>query len=153
VARVALPQAKEGRYDVIGAEDGKAYNNVPYVGPAKTGIIHTPTLVAEAGSELIVDNHTLSNIRMNAPWVLEEIQKARTPQRASGNYDSISNINSTGSNQEMQLLLAELRITIDQLVDVLEWIKANGIEAPIVLSELQKKIDLYNKSKNRGTKS
>ena len=152
VTRVALPQAKDGRYNVIGADDGKAYNNVEYVGPAKTGIIHTPTLVGEAGSELIVDHPTLSNIRMNAPWILEEIQRARTPQRAKGNYSGISDVSAADSSN-LQLILAELRITIDQLVEVLEWMKENGVEAPIVITELEKKMLLMEKSKNKGRKS
>jgi len=151
VSRVALPQAKEGRYNVIGADDGKAYDNVEYVGPAKTGIIHTPTLVGEAGSELIVDHPTLSNIRMNAPWILEEIQRARTPQRAKGNYSGISDVSAASSADSinLQLILAELRMTIDQLVATLD----NGIEAPIVITELEKKMLLMEKSKNKGRKS
>lgn len=152
VSRVALPQAKEGRYNVIGADDGKAYDNVEYVGPAKTGIIHTPTLVGEAGSELIVDHKTLNKIRMDAPFVLEAIQQARVPQRASGNYTKISDIPSSGGDNNVQNILSEIQSSLGRLNLILGSIDENGVESIIVLTELERKIALRNKSKNRGTK-
>ena len=48
-------QRYSGKYDVIGADDGRKYS-VPYIGPAQTGVISRPTLVGEYGSELIVSS-------------------------------------------------------------------------------------------------
>lgn len=84
-----VPAAAKGRYDVIGQDDGKNYS-ADWGGKAKTGIYSQPTLVAEAGPELIVDAATTKNLQMNFPWVLGAINNARVPQFAGGNYPDAS---------------------------------------------------------------
>jgi TP901 family phage tail tape measure protein len=81
----SIGQRATGKYDVIGAEDGRTYRNVPYGGTPKTGIVSTPTIYGERGDELVVDNRTLRNLRMNFPTVLPAIRAAMVPQRAAGN--------------------------------------------------------------------
>ena len=81
----SVGQRAEGKYDVIGADDGRTYNQVPYNGPMRTGVYSRPTLVAERGDELIVDHGTLNNVRVNFPDVLPKIQASMVPQRAAGN--------------------------------------------------------------------
>ena len=80
-----VPAAATGRYNVIGNQDGKAYNNVPY-NKSFTGIPGRPMLVNETGNEIVIDPYTTRNIQMNYPDIIEGINQARVPQRASGSY-------------------------------------------------------------------
>lgn len=91
-SRVVNQRAK-GKYDVIGADDGRTYRGVPYTGLASTGFVSTPTLMGEQGKELIVSAPDLSRLQahINYPLVISAINDARAgivPQRASGNYTS-----------------------------------------------------------------
>lgn len=148
-----VAQAASGRWDVIGEEDGKVYRNVPYRGVARTGIITAPTLVAEQGDEAIIDNPTLRNIRMNAPWILSVINKMRVPQRASGSYPETVSQSSSGSFSQTTndtLLTANMEV-LKRLVVLLTFLIDNGIDANVYLDKLEKKIALKNKSLKKGS--
>lgn len=85
-------QAAAGKYDVIGADDGKTYRNVPYAGVATSGIVTVPTLVGEQGTELIVSAPDFSKLQrhINYPLVVQAIKDAQAgtvPQRVQGKYD------------------------------------------------------------------
>jgi hypothetical protein len=80
-----VPEAAKGKYDVIGQGDGRSYS-ADWGGQAKTGIYSKPTLIAEAGPELVVDAATTKNLQMNFPGILDAINFARVPQFAGGNY-------------------------------------------------------------------
>ncbi len=80
-----IPQAASGRYNVIGKQDGKAYNDVPYQS-SFTGIPGRPMLVNETGNEIVIDPYTTRNIQLNYPYIIEGINQARVPQRAGGYY-------------------------------------------------------------------
>ena len=80
-----VPQAAKGRYNVIGQDDGRSYS-AEWGGKAQTGIYARPTLISEAGPELVVDAPTTRNIAMNYPWILSAINHSRVPQFAAGNY-------------------------------------------------------------------
>lgn len=137
--RVAVPQAAEGRYNVIGEDDGVHYNNVSYAGVARTGLVSTPTLVGERGTELIIDANTLRNIQMNAPYVIDAIRANRVvPQRASGKYDTIVATDNS-----------DLTKAVERLNQILDALYTNGVQSIIVLSELQKKMEEYNKLHNK----
>ncbi len=144
-----VPQAQSGRYDVIGNEDGQRYRNVRYMGTASTGIVSTPTLIAEKGDELIVDNPTLRNIRMNAPYLLSQIREMRVSQRAKGNYSSIDGSTSTAisvtDNKELIDVLGAVK-------SLLKYLAENKIEAGILLSDFEKKRKIYNESLTRGSR-
>lgn len=84
IAAMPVPQFAKGRYNVIGADDGRSYN-AAYTGSPETKIYTQPSLVAEQGSELIVDSRTTRNLMMNYPGIIEAIYAARVPQRAEGN--------------------------------------------------------------------
>lgn len=150
---IAAPQAAEGRWDVIGRDDNRIYRNVPYRGVARTGIVTTPTLVGEVGDEAIIDNPTLRNIRMNAPWVLSIIRRLRVPQRAAGNY---SEINTEAGNSQLQssensrIVAANIEV-MQKLITILRIMIDNGIDANIYLDQLEKKIELRNKSVRKGS--
>jgi len=49
-----VPAAAKGRYNVIGQQDGKVYNDVPYQ-HSFTGIPGKPMLVNETGNEIVID--------------------------------------------------------------------------------------------------
>jgi len=93
-----VPAAAEGRYNVIGQQDGKSYNNLPYKN-SFTGIPGRPMLVNETGNEIVIDPYTTRNIQMNYPHIIEGINQARVPQRASGQYPDSGGSRSSGSTQ------------------------------------------------------
>jgi len=155
VANSQLPatsQAAEGRWDVIGADDRRTYRNVPYRGIARTGIVSRPTLMGERGDELIIDNPTLRNIRMNAPSLISEVMRMRVRQRASGKWSTDAASNDGGlSGGIVQLKLDENTKTMQEVASLLRWLKENRIEAYTVLSEFEKKRDLRDKSVRKGS--
>lgn len=93
---ITVKQRAQGKYDVIGNDDGRLYKNVPYTGDAQTGIVSRPTLMGERGSELVISHLDFKALQkhINYPVIAEAINDARTgrvPQRASGKYDSLGN--------------------------------------------------------------
>jgi len=98
-------QWANGRYPVIGADDGQLYNAVQGGSPI-TGIYSQPTLLDMAGGrslvgerapELVVDGDTFRRIQLNAPELLRDIYAfagmgrgrkdgSHTPQYAAGSY-------------------------------------------------------------------
>lgn len=94
-------QFASGKYDVIGADDGRTYH-VPYLGPASTGVVTRPALVGERGTELIIAADTLDRLRshINYPMIVNAINDARSgrvPQHASGSYDALADPTSPAS--------------------------------------------------------
>jgi hypothetical protein len=91
VSAIHAVQFASGKYDVIGADDGRTYH-AGVVKQAATGIYPEPTLVGglglvgERAPELVVDGPTLQNIQMNAPGIIEAINGMRVPQYAAGSY-------------------------------------------------------------------
>ena len=84
-----MPQFAKGKYNVIGADDGRKYQ-ADWTGKPQTKIYSKPSLVAEQGAELIVDAQTTKNLMMNYPGIIEAIYAARVPQRASGNLQDVA---------------------------------------------------------------
>lgn len=150
-ARVATPQAADGRWDVMGADDGRTYSNVPYRGVARTGIVTTPTLVGEVGDELIVDNPTLRNIRMNAPGVLRTIKRMRVNQRAEGNYSNVSTGAAGGEQSQANALYAMLLDMISKNTALLTYLAQHGVDTVFVLDEFEKLKALRDKSRAKGS--
>ena len=154
-ARVAVPQAMDGRYDVIGEQDGKTYRNVPYKGVMRTGMVTTPTLMGERGSEVVIDHPTLRNLQMNAPHIIDTIMRHRVPQRMEGNYTSLE---PRAKSQEPRLqdglsdhTVKELIVIMGLTKEILKRMEENGIDANVYLNELEAKIKLRDKSKQRGS--
>lgn len=143
-----VTQRQHGKYDVIGADDGRTYHNVPYIGDARTGVVSTPTLMGEYGGELVVNAPDFRALQrhVNYPLVLQAIQQSRqpgaVPQRAEGNYSQVpSQQMSTVDNTVMAEMLILLR-----------YLKENGLQAHVVLSDLQRKQELLSQSQKIGTK-
>lgn len=158
-ANVTVRQWASGNYDVVGEDDGKTYRDVPYIGPAPTGIVHRTALISERGDELIINAEDLARLQkhVNYPLVIDAIQDARSgrvPQRAAGNYTPVetgsynaisSPTPETTSQDEGKInqLIAELR----SLIATLKHLKAY-----VVLRDLRDAEELDRKSKKAFTK-
>lgn len=158
-ANVTVRQWASGNYDVIGEDDGKTYRDVPYIGPAPTGIVHQTALISERGDELIINAEDLARLHkhVNYPLVIDAIQDARNgrvPQRAAGNYTPVEtgSYNATSSptpettsqdEGKINQLIAELR----SLIATLKHLKAY-----VVLRDLRDAEELDRKSKKAFTK-
>jgi hypothetical protein len=141
IASQPVPQAAKGKYDVIGASDGRTYS-AGWTPGAQTGIYHQPTLigglglVGEHAPELVVDGMTTRNIQMNAPGLLQAIDAMRVPQFAAGKYPTSG---ATSSETQTQTQLAGM-IQADSMVALLQQISAkldNPTRAAIVYSDIE----------------
>ena len=132
-----VPQFAKGRYNVIGADDNRLYN-AKYSGTPETKIYTSPSLIAEQGSELIVDAKTTRNLMMNYPGIIEAIYAARVPQRASGNLDTVK----LPSGSDPALLLA-----VNRLNENIE----KGIKGKWVLYDLEQAQDKLADIRNEST--
>lgn len=152
--RVAsVNQYASGRYNVIGASDGRTYTGVPYIGPAPTGIVSSPALISERGSELIVNADDLRRLQkhINYPLVVQAINESRgrVTQYAQGNY-RIPNTSvptrptpvPSGMNDGL----------IERLAVAIENLERNGVSASVALTELDRKQKLRDRSRKLGSK-
>lgn len=152
--RVAsVNQYASGRYNVIGASDGRTYTGVPYIGPAPTGIVSSPALISERGSELIVNADDLRRLQkhINYPLVVQAINESRgrVTQYAQGNY-RIPNTSAptrptpvpSGMNDGL----------IERLAVAIENLERNGVSASVALTELDRKQKLRDRSRKLGSK-
>lgn len=155
-AQVQVKQWATGRYDVIGQDDGKSYNQVPYIGPAPTGIVRRTSLVSENGAELIINAEDLARLQhhVNYPLVLNAIQDARSgrvPQRSTGNYDNIPTEQSgkktprqTGTDSP------DLTLLLNKVAELIATLK--HLKAYVVLRDLHDAEALDTKSKEPFTR-
>jgi hypothetical protein len=132
-----VPEAAKGKYDVIGQDDGRSYS-ADWGGQAKTGIYSQPTLVAEAGPELIVDAATTKNLQMNFPWILGAINNARVPQFSGGNYPDMSSHGSAGLPYIMYPTDPELKEAIIKLNGHLDRGINSRIHYDYIMDEFRK---------------
>ena len=95
IASTPVPEAAEGRYNVIGQQSGKKYNDVPYVHSPKTGKYTQPTIFGETGDEIIIDPFRTRDLTMNHPLIIDAIMNpggySVLPQRAAGKYPDMGN--------------------------------------------------------------
>lgn len=155
-SRVAVPQHAAGHYDVIGENDGKNYRAVPYIGPSPTGIVRSPALISESGAELIINADDLKRLQqhVNYPLVLQAINDSRrgssatVPQRASGNYNNTTEPTGSPTVTPSQKMDTEI---LNRLIYVLELL-SKGVPAYVVLSELERKQRMQERSRQIGSK-
>ena len=106
-----VPEAAEGRYNVIGQQSGKKYNDVPYVHSPKTGKYTQPTIFGETGDEIIIDPFRTRDLTMNHPLIIDAIMNpggySVLPQRAAGKYPDMGNVpsGSSGNGSPMQVVI------------------------------------------------
>lgn len=146
-------QYASGRYNVIGASDGRSYTGVPYIGPAPTGIVNSPALISERGSELIVNADDLRRLQkhINYPLVVQAINESRgrITQYSQGNY-TMQNIPSLIKPTNEPLGIdSDL---IQRLTSAIEHLEREGIQADVVLTELERKQKQRERSRKIGSK-
>lgn len=164
-ANVTVRQWATGNYNVIGEDDGKTYRDVPYIGPAPTGIVHRTALISERGDELIINAEDLARLQqhVNYPLVIDAIQDARSgrvPQRAAGNYQTLDDITndetlSSIADSKANLfsgiyvpLLADAIVSLSKVVQEMKKPQRNYV----VLRDLHDAEALDQKSKQAFTK-
>lgn len=152
--RVAsVNQYASGRYNVIGASDGRTYSGVPYIGPAPTGIVSSPALISERGSELIVNADDLRRLQkhINYPLVVQAINESRgrVAQYAQGNYRIPNTPVPTRPTPVPSGMNDGL---IERLTSAIENLERNGVSASVALTELDRKQQLRDRSRKLGSK-
>lgn len=152
--RVAsVNQYASGRYDVMGASDGRTYSGVPYIGPAPTGIVNSPALISERGAELIVNADDLRRLQkhINYPLVVQAINESRgrVTQYAQGNYRIPNTPTPTRPTPVPSGMNDGL---IERLAVAIENLERNGVSASVALTELDRKQKLRDRSRKLGSK-
>lgn len=157
-AAVTVSQWASGRYNVIGEDDGLPYRDVPYIGPAPTGIVRRTSLVSETGAELIVNAEDLARLQkhINYPLVLSAINDARSgyvPQRAAGNYGSIN----TGvpparpSADPSPVAPSDLAALVRELQALVRTLR--NLKAYVTLSDIRRAEEIDEKARKPFTRS
>lgn len=146
MAKSKLDDAKvaqyfDGNYSVIGAGDGRTYNNVPYIGTPKTGYYSRPALIADHGGELIVDAATTRNIMINYPGLIDAINYVRVPQYSAGRVPV------TGDNLPGMYVSPYDALIYEELVRL----NSRDIRAKIVYSEFEEISDKVARVRNAAS--
>lgn len=149
---ITVKQRARGKYDVVGADDGRTYRNVPYTGPAQTGMVYKPTLVGERGPELVISAPDMQSLQkhINYPLIVEAIRDARSgrvPQRARGKYDSLDY---TGSVPAASPGIDPALIA--KLTRVLDSMQKKGIPAIVGITDYQAELNKYNSDNDLFTR-
>lgn len=146
-------QYASGRYNVIGASDGRSYTGVPYIGPAPTGIVNSPALISERGSELIVNADDLRRLQkhINYPLVVQAINESRghITQYSQGNYTMHNNPSLIKPTNDPLGIDSDL---IQRLTSAIEHLEREGIQADVVLTELERKQKRRDRARMIGSK-
>lgn len=149
----SVNQYASGRYNVIGASDGRTYSGVPYIGPAPTGIVSSPALISERGSELIVNADDLRRLQkhINYPLVVQAINESRgrVTQYAQGNYRIPNTPVPTRPTPVPSGMNDGL---IERLAVAIENLERNGVSASVALTELDRKQQLRDRSRKLASK-
>lgn len=155
-ANVTVNQWATGRYDVIGQDDNQTYHDVPYIGPAPTGIVTRTSLVSENGAELIVNAEDLKRLQqhINYPLVVQAINDARTgrvPQYTDGNYESFDNyMRNTGIVADNSISSTEMQELIERMGQLVN--KLGSLKAYVVLRDLREAEELDRRATEIFTK-
>ena len=129
--RYKAMQAATGKYDVIGESDNKLYKGVPFMN-SFTGIPGKPLLVNETGNEIVIDPYTTRNLIMNYPQVIEGINQARVPQRATGQYYE-GNESVSGKTKVVYMMDPEYTAAVKENNELMK----KGIVANVIYDDLR----------------
>lgn len=130
--RDSVKQLARGKYNVIGDEDGRLYNNVPMRGPVNgIELFNKPTLIGEHEPELAFDGEHTRKL-MLSPY-FRPVMALRTRQFAEGNYPEnvTKNVQTTTTGIDPQLIT--LLMSINTLLNKLN----KGIKAFISYQEIK----------------
>ena len=171
--RVVTGRQTGGFFDVEREQDKKRY--IAKFDPTRRGFINRPTVLVGDGPagksrEWVAGNDALQNPTV-APFIrlldeaqqagnirtidLNHLMRARMAGFQSGGFISQSSAVETSHaashNQNTNNFTPVLAVLTD-LKDLLHSLKTNGVKAPVVLSELQRKQELLNVSQKIGSK-
>lgn len=173
---VVTGRQEGGFIDVSREQDKKRY--LAKFIPNKRGYIDRPTVIVGDGpagksQEWVASNDALQNPTI-APFIrllndaqqagtirtidLNHLMRARMAGFQSGGflYDNpIADAMRNGGSSDPSLFLQKngsIDPIMTELRDLLQHLKTNGVKAPIVLSELQRKQELLNESQKIGSK-
>mgnify|MGYP000947695178 CR=1 FL=1 len=175
-SRVITGRQSGGFFNVSREQDGKKY--IAKFDPTLRGFIKRPTVLVGDGpigksQEWVASNDALQNPTV-APFIrllndaqqagtirtidLNHLMRARMAGFQSGGflYDNpIADAMRNGGSSDPSLFLQKngsIDPIMTELRDLLQHLKTNGVKAPIVLSELQRKQELLNVSQQIGSK-
>lgn len=175
-SRVITGRQSGGFFNVSREQDGKRY--IAKFDPSLRGYIKRPTVLVGDGpagksQEWVASNDALQNPTI-APFIrllndaqqagtirtidLNHLMRARMAGFQSGGflYDNpIADAMRNGGSSDPSLYLQKngsIDPIMTELRDLLQHLKTNGVKAPIVLSELQRKQELLNESQKIGSK-
>lgn len=134
--KAQVSQFKDGRYDVVGASDGKLYENTPYIGAQNTGYLpHSAALISESGQEAIISAKDLRNPKIRSLFNEIRYVSMKRPQFQDGRLPDTGTDTQNVTNEDLfkqnQQLIA-LMIKYTQSVD--SW--ANNFQVVLNTSEL-----------------
>lgn len=175
-SRIITGRQSGGFFNVSREQDGKKY--IAKFDPTLRGFIKRPTVLVGDGpigksQEWVASNDALQNPTV-APFIrllndaqqagtirtidLNHLMRARMAGFQSGGflYDNpIADAMRNGGSSDPSLFLQKngsIDPIMTELRDLLQHLKTNGVKAPIVLSELQRKQELLNVSQQIGSK-
>lgn len=168
--RVATGRESGGSIDVRRAQDGKLFPAADY-NPDARGFIDRPTVIVGEGPSGQSKEWVASNAAVQNPTVapilnlLDKAQQAGTIRTLDLNQAIRANMAgySTGGSisqspapaQSPQGQPSNVSIPaplMEKLANAIISIDENGVSAPVVLSELERKQELRNRSRNIGSK-
>ena len=168
-SRVAIGREKGGKVDVRRAQDGRFFPGADY-GPDRRGYIDRPTVIVGEGPKGRSKEWVASNAAVENPTVaplldiIDRAQQAgsiRTLDLNNAIRARLAGYSSGGgigqepqspSHQTPPSVAGFSPSVMERLADAVEDLTRNGVKAPVVLSELQKKQELLNQSRSIGSK-
>ena len=171
-ARVATGFEKGGRIDVVREQDGKEFPNAEYA-PDRRGFIDHPTVIVGEGpvghsKEFVASNEAVENPTI-APVLaaIDQAQRAGNVRtldlskvlqlpafsgRASGGSVDTSTQPDAATPSSAMSMSADEKKLLQELYALLRHLVDNGVDAFVILSELEKKQQLRDKARNIGSK-
>lgn len=149
--KMQVNQRASGKYDVIGADDHRAYKNVPFIGTPETGIVKQPALIAEQGEELIISTPDMQMLKkhINYPYIvsaINDVKAGTVQQRATGNYAPLEiPAAAPGTTQPGTYE------TLEKIATLLENLNTNGVKSVVGLDQLDAQRKLRDQSRAIGT--
>lgn len=128
IATQPIPEFAQGRYNVKGMS-GNRYN-ADYTGPTVTGLYSRPAIVAETGSEIIIDPYTTRNLQLNFPDVIRAINDARRP------FSGSSSVSTTSGNQQVSLRDSAFIAAVGEFTRAVDQLKT-GVPAKVFYNDLE----------------
>ena len=141
ISSMPMPQFYSGKYDVMGAQDGRRYS-ASRIANAGTGLVRDPAILVGEQPEIIIDPATTRNLMVNYPEVISGIAAARLPQYAAGSYQAIGEGGFAQANNPMSDSLIALMQQQSEMLGRLNDNIEKGITAKLLADDQY--IDTHN---------